>query len=414
MASENGSVLVVTLVIATLLGITIGSYLIMVGAQNRSVARSQAWNTALTISEAGVEEALAQLNPGPAISTIDRNANGWGPASGGIYGPRASTMRAGSYSVVYSDDKYPIIYSTGYVTVPAISATLSRVLRITTTNVPLFTLAIAAKNGIDLQGNGVATDSFNSADPKFSTNGQYDPAKASTNGDIATFIGAVNVGNADVHGDVFLGPTATDTISKNGIVTGSVQNDFNFDFGDVTLPGGNWGISPLANPQTINGVSYQYVFSGNADYTLSSLSGNIYVDTNARVRLRITGNASPSIIRVASNGTNSGSLAIYMSGASFALGSTAFVDGGVAANLSYYGLPSNTSVTLGGNASFVGTIYAPQADFKMGGGGSSLYDFVGACIVKSAAINGHFKFHYDENLVNGPQRGYVARSWREI
>jgi len=279
----------------------------------------------------------------------------------------------------------------------------------------LFTLAIAAKNGIDLKGNGVGTDSFNSADSRFSTDTRYDPTKASTNGDIATFGGVVNVGNADVHGDVFLGPTATDTISKNGVVTGTVQNDFNFDFGDVTLPGGNWGVSPLANPQTINGVAYQYVFSGNADYTLSGLSGNIYVDSNAHVRLQITGNASPSIIRVASNGTNSGSLVIYMSGASFTLSSAALVDGGVAANLSYYGLPSNTSISLNGNASFVGTIYAPNADFKMGGGGSGVYDFVGACIVKSAAMNGHFKFHYDENLVNvGPARGYVARSWREI
>src|SRR5207249_9826005 len=126
---------------------------------------------------------------------------------------------------------------------------------------------------------------------------------------------------------------------------------------------------------------------------LSSLSGNIYVDSNAHVRLQITGNASAGVIRIASTGTNSGSLAIYMSGASFTVASGCIVDGGLAANLSYYGLPSNTSIALTGNASFIGTIYAPQADFKLGGGGSSLYEFVGACLVKTAALRRHYKFH---------------------
>jgi hypothetical protein len=51
----------------------------------------------------------------------------------------------------------------------------------------------------------------------------------------------------------------------------------------------------------------------------------------------------------------------------------------------------------------------------MGGGGSTAYDFVGAAVVGSATMNGHFKFHYDENLTrNGPKSGYVATSWTEL
>jgi len=413
--SEEASVLVVTLLIASLVGITIGSYLIMVSGQNRSVVRSQAWNSALAISEAGVEEALAQLNPGAPEPVIDRTANGWGAAVNGLYGPRNSALSNGTYAVVYTDDKYPIIYSTGYVTVPAISATLTRVLRVGTTNVPLFNAAMAARNGINLNGNGIATDSFNSSDPNLSTNGRYDPTKTSTNGTVASFTGIVNVGNADVNGAVLLGPVATDSISKNGIVTGGVRNDFNFEFEDVVLPSA-LSNAPIAqaNPQTINGTNYQYVFTSSGDYQLSSLNGSVYVASNANVRLYLSGNSNPSAIEVGASGTNSGSLAIYMAGASFSVASTV-VDGGKAANLSYYGLPSNTSVTMGGNASFTGTIYAPEADFKLGGGGSSTYNFVGACVVNTVTMTGHFNFHYDEAItLTGPVRGYVACSWQEI
>ena len=113
---ERGSALMVTLFVTTTLLIGIGSYLLLVSAQYVSVARSQAWNGAMTMAESGAEEALAQLNPGAAVAVpvIDRTANGWGAPSAGFYGPisRAVT-NSGSYSVVFSDVKYPIIYSTG-------------------------------------------------------------------------------------------------------------------------------------------------------------------------------------------------------------------------------------------------------------------------------------------------------------
>ena len=51
----------------------------------------------------------------------------------------------------------------------------------------------------------------------------------------------------------------------------------------------------------------------------------------------------------------------------------------------------------------------------MSGGGSSDNDFTGAAIVKTATMNGHFKFHYDEDLANyGPGRGYIVTTWNEM
>ena len=104
-----------------------------------------------------------------------------------------------------------------------------------------------------------------------------------------------------------------------------------------------------------------------------------------------------------------------MTGQTFTLSGNDTVDGGNAANLAYYGLPSNTTLSFTGNASFTGTIYAPEADFKLGGGGNNTYDFVGASVTSSVTMNGHFNFHYDENLNKaGPVLGYVARAWVEL
>src|SRR5262249_16231185 len=65
-----------------------------------------------------------------------------------------------------------------------------------------FSGALIARNGIDLSGNNVTTDSFDSSDPAKSTNGQYDPLKyQGDKGDIATDLAitdSINSGNANI------------------------------------------------------------------------------------------------------------------------------------------------------------------------------------------------------------------------
>src|SRR6266567_2512612 len=59
---EQGSALLVALVIASITAVTLASYLVMTQAQNVSVVRSQTWNTAMVLTEAGVEDGLAMIN----------------------------------------------------------------------------------------------------------------------------------------------------------------------------------------------------------------------------------------------------------------------------------------------------------------------------------------------------------------
>src|SRR5690349_1083458 len=98
--------------ITFVLGIGLSSYLMLMRWQYVSVTRSQAWNASLTMAEAGVEEALAQLNPSALIFTTNINpgANGWTLLSDGMYHAARGTLTDGYYDVAITADTLPTIY----------------------------------------------------------------------------------------------------------------------------------------------------------------------------------------------------------------------------------------------------------------------------------------------------------------
>lgn len=396
----SGSVLMITLAVTLVLGIFLGSYLLMVSTQNAAIARSQAWNAALAVAEAGVEEALAQLNPS-ILATNILAANGWS-LSAGLYKPSPAqrTLLGGSYAVGYTPTAPPVIYATGYTTVPALSATLTRAVRVATTNAPLFGIGMVAKNNIDLKGNNIATDSYDS------NLGGWNTQPPSTNGDVASALGFVNIGNADINGAVLYSASGGYTILPQGSYL-SMRGDFNMDFPDV-LPPFAAGL-PLSSTGVIVPVSGGYMVNG--DYSLGN-KARLVLTNNATVTLYVTGDFSMNqnaSIEIAAGST----LRLYVGGASTSFGQVN--NAGRPIGFQYYGLPGNTSVSLGGNASLVGTVYAPNANFTASGGGNNTFDFQGAATVKTITMNGHFNFHYDESLRGaGLVRGYVATSWREL
>ena len=113
--------------------------------------------------------------------------------------------------------------------------------------------------------------------------------------------------------------------------------------------------------------------------------------------------------------TTTGTLNMYVAGDASLAGNGVVNHTSDATRFAFWGLPTCRNVNLGGNAEFTGTIYAPQAHLHSGGGGSTAYDVVGAAIVGSAKFNGHFLFHYDENLgKNGPRDAFVVTGWGEL
>jgi hypothetical protein len=394
------------------------------------VARSQSWNAAIAVAEGGVEEALAQLNRGVGSAALNLAVNGWEQKPGGSYGPQQQRyLGSNYYDVVIVPGATPVIYSTGYTAAPFGASPISRAIRVnTSSNAALFAVAMVAKDKVDFKGFDTATDSFDSENANYNTNGRYDPAKARDRGDVASSFGLVNVGNAKIKGKVQTGPTGSSGVGSNGSVGSSTwvnggnlgiepgwsANDFNIDFPDVLEPFSS-AFSPVSG--TVAGTNYNYVL-GSDNYLMTSLTLKakevMYVDGNAvlyvtgDVLMQGNGNTSSQIII-----GPGASLGIYVGGASAAF--TQVNNEGNAKTFNYYGLPANTSVSFGGNAAFIGTIYCPNADFTIGGGGNDIYDFEGSVMAKTIKLNGHYNFHYDESLGrSGPSFGYVATSWKEL
>ena len=441
---QEGSVLIVVVVVMALAGITLGSYLQLVANQNLSVTRSMAWNSAISVAEGGIEEAMAHVNHNGTNRAVD----GWTDTGIIIHTPMVGTnltipANYVSRERVVGDNKYvvyvtrdmdpPIIYAEGYVAHPQTGDYLPRprIIRATTESDFLFTKGMVAKGQIDLSGNNIKTDSFDSSSDEYSTDGKYDSSKAKDGGDVATnsaVIDSLNVWNADIYGKVSTGPGGSVKIGKNGSVgskawhdagnsgieEGYFSDDMNVQFPEVQAPFSGGGWSPDTSV-VVDGTNYTYVV-GTGNYQMNSLSmsggGNMLVNGDAV--LYITGNVSlsgQSYIYIESGA----SLQMYVAGTSTSIGGSGVMNGDAkASSFGYWGLPSNTSVSMHGNAAFTGTIYAPQAALTLGGGGNNNYDFVGSTITKTVKMNGHFQFHYDEALKSfGPRRGYTIASWNE-
>jgi hypothetical protein len=90
-----------------------------------------------------------------------------------------------------------------------------------------------------------------------------------------------------------------------------------------------------------------------------------------------------------------------------------------AASLSIYGLtpPAGVSQTfsLGGSATFFGTVYAPGADLVLNGGGNG-GQFVGSLAGKTASLKGNVQIRYDESLGQAAQKiltSFKTAAWFE-
>ena len=463
----QGSILLVTMLTAFIVGMALASYLTLVSVQNQSTLRSQSWNSAVPVMEAGVEEALTALQ---YYGTTNLASGGWTLNSYDGFYHTTSTLRNGNSQNGYSYDvgikrpalgqpDQPIIESLGYSPAPLNLATsykgdlwnyqrpygmilggmiplytpdiptTKRKVRVVTKNDPIFNRAMAAQGVINLNGRFVLTDSFDSSDPAASTLGKYDSTKNKANGDVATNGQLINVNNAGIMGHASTGPGGTISLgtwasvgdkawvsaSTIGIQPGHVTDDMNVDFPPVIVPAaaiagstsysGSQGGAKLLTGSLLGSPTY---------FNLRSLTGKINVTGNVVVyvpaggTVSFTGNDGITL-------ANGATFTLYVGATTATIGGNGVINPGSALNFQYYGLPTNTSINFNGNASYTGSIYAPSADFTLGGGGSSMYDFVGSSITASVTMNGHYHFHYDEALAKtGPTRGYVVSSWNEV
>ena len=437
-----GSVIIVVLVTVILIGITLGSYLSLVSNQNLSVMRSMAWNNAVAVAEAGIEDAMAHLN----YNTTNRTRDSWTLTGTNVLKERM--LGTNKYKVylqatnLHPTNDRPTIYAEGWVINPQSGGFLPRprVVRVTTTNDALFAKGMVAKGLIDLNGQDIKTDSFDSVIPSYNTGGRYDPLKNRDNGNIATNGKLINVGSADIYGRASTGPGGLIDLGPNGTVgsrafvdnpanrgkvePGYSDDDMNVQFPDVRHPYNGLGIIPVQLPNLlypggmggiVDGVNYDYIlYTGN--YKMDSINGGekkvlVAGDATLLVTGDVDFNGGNAGITIATNA----SLNMFVSGSNVRIAGQGVINNtGTANGFHYWGMPTNTRVVLQGNADFTGTIYCPQAALELGGGGANIDDFMGASVSASVKMGGHFNFHYDESLGDyGPRRGYTVNTWTE-
>ena len=296
---QMASALLVVMVLGGILCLFVMYYLSLIQQQNTLSVRSQAWNIAIAVSEAGIEEGLQALNSQSLTPSLS-SADGWHLDATGTYYWRTNTNASlgGNWYTIAIRRNYPIAYqhevtcpglcdpagAGGQHTRPCFSRpTVSRQVPASSpgrcgcaaTATPCFLPSLVAKHKIDLKGNGVLTDSFDSEDLWKSYYGQYDAdVYAGDKGDIASndgVVGTISVQNAKIYGKAHTGPEGTVDIVNQGWVGTHPEASARRTQASRTVssPGRQLHLSPTpacpippacrwAAPKTIVTVTYDY------------------------------------------------------------------------------------------------------------------------------------------------------------
>jgi len=286
-----------------------------------------------------------------------------------------------------------------------------------------FGLAVLAVGTLDLNNQNIVIDSYDSRDPAKSTNGLYDAAKRQENGDIATDGNLIQAGNAHVYGDV---ATNSGTVTGVSNVTGVQRTDFY----QAPIPIGA-PVWPSINPTPAS-------VNGSATITASPTEGSALsrylltaISISGNQTLTIAGNpdGSPSYIELYVTGDISVAgnsqivlgdgvkAKIYFSGNVDIAGKGMLNPANQPGDLLLYGVQSTASVTphvnLGGKGQITASVYAPDYDVTVNGGGGSGHVF-GSVVGKTVAMTGVTNLHYDEALAaSGIINNYEIVSWVE-
>ena len=442
-----GSLLLMVMIFTAMLSILVCSTLVLVSSKTTLTARSVDWNNAMPLAEAGIEEALTQLQ---VMQSTNFSTNGWTYSNGTYYKTRTNLVNYGYYTVGIQPTNYqvgygPTIIATGYVAVPfgninfsdttftsvsggsGTNSFIHRTVTVVTTLLGGFPYAVLVKDKVS--GSNYV-DSFNSQDPNYSSNGLYTASKREANATVAslTTIGDFSVNNGDIYGSVALGAASGNPSISGGSVgdlafvantadagkfeTGHVINNFSTAILDVTAPFTSSGNLITLGTYPYGGTNYTF-YAGTGNY---SRTGNIGITAGRSMVI-----AGKAVIYVSGKFTVSGSgymyiapgasLTMYVGGPSCTISGGGIINGtGNATNCAINCLPGCTTVTNSGSGNYVGTFNAPQATVTLSGSA----DMSGALVANNVVFSGGRNLHYDESLGTGGKPKYAVSSWREL
>jgi hypothetical protein len=470
---NQGGILPTTVLLIALMSMLTAVTLYRVSSRYSATYQSVGWNEALASAEAGADLALVALNnavtspstawagwtPNDATTfpktyvpsipnhigegnvkvyakvVVDKPVGGGWPRvrSTGVSelpsrsknGLEAAIMDINgvkNHRTVLRKPRYLNDITNGVLKLPQITRTIE-LMASPATSFP-YVMPFLMRRAIWMNGNAWI-DSFDSSNPLYSTNSQYDWAKHRNNGDIASNVdgrlsnlnGSFVYGNASSNGGV---------ISNTQNVQGTVTNNFQTTIAEIPAP--SWG-TIQASPTTLKNAGTRTLVGGTVgspkNYKVDQLTLNNFdvltFDTHA------AGEESYLNIWVTGKVVLAGQSSIVQKPGvhvTFYCDDDASFTGNGYANL------NNTADTLqifgisgsGGNGAhtmkiagignFVGLVNAPTYYIDIVGNGS----FVGCVIGYNAKLSGNGGFHYDEDLKLLPAPGatnYQFVSWVE-
>src|ERR1051326_9033970 len=302
--ADSGSTLMIALVLAMVIMIALQGLLSYLTSEYRLVHRTYSYENALYLAEAGIEEGVAMVNYGAdnwsangcssfATTNYTKTVNNFTSTT------RSSVLGNYAISVFGPTNRNPVLVCTGsvdtaYATMAGNNDTnVTRAGRVILGKRAVFQWGMLSQNQINLNGNDISIDSYDSSDPTASNYdyskgyGSYDSSKRKDNGDVASNGGITNtisVGNADIYGHANTGSGGAVSVGPNGFVaalgqaqsgvidSNRVSHSMSVDLPLPTLPT-DWYPLNAATPYTITtDSSLAGGGSSPTDYVVNSIS----------------------------------------------------------------------------------------------------------------------------------------------
>jgi hypothetical protein len=278
--------------------------------------------------------------------------------------------------------------------------------------------AIFSRLPIDMNNANIVVDSYDSRDSTQSTNGLYDPAKRTAEGDVATNSTLIDAGNAFIYGDAF---TNGGTVENGANVQGEIDNEYELEVDSILKPtwpqlpaSGGYAISSMGGGSTVFGgteaTPKRYKLMGNG--SLNITGGDIIFEPDPVEKL--AGRESFAEVWVPGDMKTAGTagiivkpgmnVKIYVEGSIYIGG-----NGNWNANsqpqrlqvfgVKYTGTGQPPAVTIAGNGIIVAAIYTPDhpVEFKATGSGGQMW---GCIFGQSIIMGGSTHIHYDRALAD--------------
>jgi len=431
---RRGSAVITVLVLAAVTAVIASGFLFRSAQEAKLAGRTLLQSVALNLAEAGIEEGLHAANSGGFSE-----ANGWALASGSATS-YVKTINSGfdldqatgsiHIRVDGGTSLAPVVIAAGVVTVPN-QPKLVKQIRVGGTKRRLSANGIISKGKLTFSGSTMI-DSYNSSLGPFNsaTNRSDNVTVASA----STALDPVVVGSsASIYGYVAT-TGAEPVVGAGGRIYGAttpegtnvdssrIRYDFTSNFPDATAPAGTAiTLANITADLTLPRVGDTAGANGRYLYTTSAmtLGGNDVVAIKGPVDLIVTGNISVSgtaSVSVGGTGSTNPSFNVYCPG-TIAMGGNGMLNQtAVPVNMTIWGTavsPATQSISITGNGSYTGTIYAPNASLSLGGSG----DTSGAMIANTVTVGGNGKFHFDTQLSQveaSLDPSYRINSWAEL